>query len=163
MASSQATPEVKGKSKATRYLLILGLVVLASPDCRLDAGGWEQGQGSCGTHGRCGRVRLRISAGDDGRHAPGYDRRSQPREYSAPINQFARVRTYVNPDFKNVVRISVNSLWSVAFPDLDKEPMTVSSPDIHRGAGNGHVDGQLHVGGLTHQRRQGWHLSHCRS
>ncbi|MBV8071494.1 MAG: hypothetical protein JO270_16415, partial [Acidobacteriaceae bacterium] len=30
-------------------------------------------------------------------------------EYAAPMNQFARIRTYVNPDFKNVVRISVNS------------------------------------------------------
>ena len=31
-------------------------------------------------------------------------------EYAAPINQFARIRTYVSPDFENVVRISVNSL-----------------------------------------------------
>jgi hypothetical protein len=39
-------------------------------------------------------------------------------EYKAPINQFGRIRTYVNPDFKDVVRISVNSLWSNAFLDL---------------------------------------------
>jgi hypothetical protein len=51
-------------------------------------------------------------------------------EYSAPINQFARVRTYVSPEFKNVVRISVNSLWSVAFLDLNQEPMIVSVPDM---------------------------------
>jgi hypothetical protein len=50
-------------------------------------------------------------------------------EYSAPINQFARIRTYVSPDFKNVVRISVNSLWSHAFLDLDKEPMVITVPD----------------------------------
>ncbi len=31
-------------------------------------------------------------------------------EYKAPINQFARLRAHVNPDFKDVVRISVNSL-----------------------------------------------------
>ncbi|MBV8571516.1 MAG: hypothetical protein JO319_12940 [Acidobacteriaceae bacterium] len=31
-------------------------------------------------------------------------------EYSAPMNQFARIRAYVSPEFKNVVRISVNSL-----------------------------------------------------
>jgi hypothetical protein len=52
-------------------------------------------------------------------------------EYSAPINQFARIRTYVNPDFKNVVRISVNSLWSFGFLDLDTEPMIVSLPDMN--------------------------------
>ena len=40
-------------------------------------------------------------------------------EYKAPINQFGRIRTYVNPDFKDVVRISVNSLWSHGFVDLE--------------------------------------------
>ena len=50
-------------------------------------------------------------------------------EYAAPVNQFARIRTYVNPDFKNVVRISVNSLWSHGFLDLDQEPMIVTVPD----------------------------------
>ena len=51
-------------------------------------------------------------------------------EYSAPINQFAKLRTYVSPDFKNVVRISVNSLWSFGFVDLGAEPMIVSLPDM---------------------------------
>jgi hypothetical protein len=50
-------------------------------------------------------------------------------EYKAPINQFARLRAYVDPDFKDVVRISVNSLWSHGFVDLDSEPMVVSVPD----------------------------------
>jgi len=50
-------------------------------------------------------------------------------EYAAPINQFARMRTYVDPDFKNVVRISVNSIWSHGFVDLDQEPMIVTVPD----------------------------------
>lgn len=50
-------------------------------------------------------------------------------EYKAPINQFGRIRTYVNPDFKDVVRISVNSLWSHGFLDLEKEPMIVTVPD----------------------------------
>jgi len=54
---------------------------------------------------------------------------SKSGEYSAPINQFGRIRTYVNPDFKNVVRISVNSLWSHGFLDLDQEPMIVTIPD----------------------------------
>ena len=54
---------------------------------------------------------------------------SKSGEYKAPINQFGRIRTYVSPDFKDVVRISVNSLWSFAVLDLDKEPIVVSHPD----------------------------------
>ena len=50
-------------------------------------------------------------------------------EYAAPINQFARIRTYVNPDFKNVVRISVNSIWTHGFVDLEQEPVIVTIPD----------------------------------
>jgi hypothetical protein len=50
-------------------------------------------------------------------------------EYSAPINQFSRMHAYVSPDFKNVVRISLNSLWATAFVDLEKEPFVVSLPD----------------------------------
>jgi len=54
---------------------------------------------------------------------------NQSREYKAPINQFGRMRTFVNPDFKDVVRISRNSLWSHAFVDLEKEPLVFSQPD----------------------------------
>ena len=49
-------------------------------------------------------------------------------EYAAPINQFHRLRGFVDPDFKNVVRISWNSLWSTAFVDLDAEPVVFSYP-----------------------------------
>jgi hypothetical protein len=49
-------------------------------------------------------------------------------EYSAPVNQFHRIRDFVSPDFKNVVRISRNSLWSTAFLDLDAEPAVFSHP-----------------------------------
>jgi hypothetical protein len=48
---------------------------------------------------------------------------------AAPINQFAKMPHYVSPDFKNVVRISLNSLWSTGFLDLDKEPIVLSVPD----------------------------------
>jgi len=51
-------------------------------------------------------------------------------EMAAPINQFARIREYVGPSVVNVVRISVNSLWSHGFLDLDGEPMVVSLPDM---------------------------------
>jgi len=58
---------------------------------------------------------------------------SKSGEYAVPINQFARIRTYVNPNFQNVVRISVNSLWSFGFVDLDQE-----TDDCHRsGCGRG--------------------------
>lgn len=50
-------------------------------------------------------------------------------ESKAPLNQFARIRTYVDPDFKDVVRISVNSLWSHGYVDLEKEPFIISQPD----------------------------------
>lgn len=50
-------------------------------------------------------------------------------EYSAPINQFHRIRDFVDPDFKNVVRISRNSLWSTAFVDLQDEPVVFSHPE----------------------------------
>lgn len=53
-------------------------------------------------------------------------------EHSAQINQFARTRSYVNPDFKNVARISLNSLWSFGCVDLGEEPMIVTIPDAAR-------------------------------
>ena len=37
--------------------------------------------------------------------------------------------TYVSPDFKNVVRISLNSLWTTGFLDLEHEPIVLSVPD----------------------------------
>lgn len=50
--------------------------------------------------------------------------------YSAPINQFTRMVRFVNPSFKNVVRISRNGLWNTAFVDLDEEPFIASVPEI---------------------------------
>jgi hypothetical protein len=50
-------------------------------------------------------------------------------EYYAPINQLLKMRSYVDPDYKVVVRISRNSLWSAGALDLGKEPMIVSIPD----------------------------------
>jgi hypothetical protein len=51
--------------------------------------------------------------------------------YAAPINQFAKMPGYVSPYFTNVVRISLNSLWSTAWLDLDEEPIVLSVPDTH--------------------------------
>src|SRR5512147_2083110 len=47
---------------------------------------------------------------------------------AAPINQLAKMPHYVSPDFKNVVRISLNSLWTTGFVDL-KQPLVLSVPD----------------------------------
>ena len=49
----------------------------------------------------------------------------------APINQFWRMRKHVTPDYTDIVRVSSNSLWSVAVMDLDKEPLVVSHPDTN--------------------------------
>ncbi|HEX8800706.1 MAG TPA: DUF1254 domain-containing protein [Terriglobales bacterium] len=52
-------------------------------------------------------------------------------QYYAPINQFFRMRTYVDPDYKDCVRISRNSLWSAGYIDLETEPIVYSQPDTH--------------------------------
>ncbi len=48
---------------------------------------------------------------------------------AAPINQLAKMPHYVSPDFKNVVRISLNSLWTTGWVDLEKDAIVLSVPD----------------------------------
>lgn len=48
---------------------------------------------------------------------------------AAPVNQLARMPHYVSPYFTNVVRISLNSLWTTGWLDLEKEPIVLSVPD----------------------------------
>jgi hypothetical protein len=48
---------------------------------------------------------------------------------AAPINQLAKMPHYVSPYFTNVVRISLNSLWTTGFVDLGNEPIVLSVPD----------------------------------
>jgi len=124
-----ATQTVPQKSKKTRHLVIAVLILLAA------VVGWRLGGGSKVKEGAAFVVGLEE-------YVYGYPlvmmdvtrevltATSTSGEYSAPINQFARIRTYVSPDFKNVVRISVNSLWSHGFIDLDQEPMIVSTPEM---------------------------------
>lgn len=54
---------------------------------------------------------------------------SKAGEYSAPYNQIFKMPGFVSPNFKNVVRISVNGVWSASMLDLDKEPLVFSYPD----------------------------------
>lgn len=121
--------EVKPKPKSRRYLVIIALVVLAL------IAGWMLGGGNKAKEG------VAFVAGLE-EYVYGYPlvmmdvtrevltATPTTGEYAAPINQFARLRNYVSPDFKNVVRISVNSLWSHGWLDLDQEPMIVSVPDM---------------------------------
>jgi len=127
--ANPAKVEAKAKSKMTRYPVILALVVLAL------IAGWMLGGKNKVKEGAAYVVGLEeyvygypVVMMDVTREV--MTAASTSGDYSAPINQFARIRTYVSPDFKNVVRISVNSLWSHGFLDLDKEPMIVSAPDM---------------------------------
>src|ERR1700736_138356 len=46
-----------------------------------------------------------------------------------PMNSFANVREFPSADFKAVVRPNFDTLYSIAWLDLTREPMIVSVPD----------------------------------
>ncbi|MCC3507460.1 MULTISPECIES: DUF1254 domain-containing protein [unclassified Microcoleus] len=48
----------------------------------------------------------------------------------APINEFAHVRQFPNPSFKDVVAPNVDTLYSTAWLDLTKEPIVLQRPDM---------------------------------
>lgn len=54
---------------------------------------------------------------------------SKAGEFRSPINQFFRMRTFVPADYKDIVRVSRDSLGSGAVLDLDQQPLVVSHPD----------------------------------
>jgi Protein of unknown function (DUF1254) len=47
----------------------------------------------------------------------------------APMNMFVSAPEYPPPDFKGVVRVNFDTLFSIAWLDLTKEPMIVSALD----------------------------------
>jgi len=47
----------------------------------------------------------------------------------APVNQFAHVREYPPAEAKSVVRPNFDTLYSVAWVDVEREPMVLSVPD----------------------------------
>ena len=49
----------------------------------------------------------------------------------APMNTFASAGAYPSADNKFVVRVNFDTLYSIAYLDLTKEPMVVSSPDTN--------------------------------
>jgi len=46
-----------------------------------------------------------------------------------PMNMFTSVREYPPGDFKGVVRVNFDTLYSIAWLDMTKEPMIVSAPN----------------------------------
>jgi hypothetical protein len=49
----------------------------------------------------------------------------------APVNQFAHARAYPKAAEKNVVRFNFDTLYSLAWLDLFREPVILSVPDTH--------------------------------
>ena len=47
----------------------------------------------------------------------------------APINQFAHASKFPDANFKDVVRANVDTMYSMAWLDLSKEPMVIELPD----------------------------------
>src|SRR5215469_9368835 len=122
-------PDLKSKSRTTRYVIVGTLVALAM------LAGWLVGGG------RKLKEEVAYVAGME-EYVYGYPlvmmdvtrqvltATPNTGEYAAPINQFARIRETVGPSVVNVVRISVNSLWSHGFLDIEAEPMVVSLRDM---------------------------------
>jgi hypothetical protein len=48
-----------------------------------------------------------------------------------PMNEFVNVPAYPPGDFKGVVRVNFDTLYSIAWLDLSAGPMVVSAPDTH--------------------------------
>ena len=73
-----------------------------------------------------------------------------------PMNTFVSVPAYPPADFKGVVRSNFDTLYSIAWLDLTKEPLVVSAPDTSRpllsSAHARYVDGCLRVAGLANDR-----------
>ncbi len=52
------------------------------------------------------------------------------RNMRAPLNQFAHARAYPTADEKDVVRFNFDTLYSMAWLDLSREPIVLSVPDM---------------------------------
>jgi hypothetical protein len=51
--------------------------------------------------------------------------------FRAPVNQFAHARAYPNADQKDVVRPNFDTLYSLAWIDVSREPIVLSVPDTN--------------------------------
>ncbi len=52
-----------------------------------------------------------------------------PRGAFAPMNQFAHLRAFPDHTFKEVVRPNADTLYSILWFDVSKEPLVLSAPD----------------------------------
>src|SRR5215471_8712195 len=50
---------------------------------------------------------------------------------TGPMNAFHHLRKYPTADFRDVVRPNFDTLYSIAWLDLTKEPVIVSVPETH--------------------------------
>jgi hypothetical protein len=48
----------------------------------------------------------------------------------APVNQFAHVRSYPGADDRSVVRVNFDTLYSIAWLDVSREPMVLALPEM---------------------------------
>lgn len=55
---------------------------------------------------------------------------AKPEAMAAPTNQFLNVRAYPTAEMRQVVRPNFDTLYSIAWLDVMKEPMIVSAPDM---------------------------------
>jgi hypothetical protein len=56
---------------------------------------------------------------------------AHPGGNDAPVNQFANHRELLTAAYRDVVRMNVDTLYSLAWLDLSKEPIVLSVPDTH--------------------------------
>lgn len=52
-------------------------------------------------------------------------------QYTAPVNQFSVMTHYPDASFRAVARTGLDTLFAVAWADLDQEPLVLSVPDTH--------------------------------
>ena len=76
-----------------------------------------------------------------------------------PMNMFVNIPAFPPRDMKVVVRPNFDTLYSIAWLDLTKEPMIVSVAGYRRAllpaANAGYVDGRVRLAGLAHDRHPG--------
>ena len=77
---------------------------------------------------RCGCLHLLLSTDPDGPDAEAIHEH-RPEFGKGPMNMFVNVPAYPPADFKGVVRSNFDTLYSIAWLDLTKEPLVISAPD----------------------------------
>ncbi len=77
------------------------------------------------------RLHLRLSADHHGIHAARIDQRRRSRRHIRAHGQFAKLRQYPDASFNTVTAPNADTLYTVAWFDLAKEPWIVSIPDLH--------------------------------